>query len=333
MTFHPGIMTLLIGSALITAMVGYATWHGFAILQHWNIQSGSELQLSMERKTYLISTIVANALGFHLMTLFLYVYTADTISPLFVGAMCAAGSLHVNAYGYPALMLKLTNFVLVSLWLVINHIDQQAPDYPLIRFKYAVLVALFPMLILETWVQGAYLIGLKPNVITSCCGTLFSEDARNFLSEWMMLPRRPMEWIWAGTTCLMMTTGLWFQAKRKGAYLFSGVSFIQMPVSIAALFSFIGIYIYELPTHHCPFCILHAEYHSIGYPIYVMILLSVVSGLAIGILHPFRKVKSLSVRIPAVQRKLAWVSLSSQAVFVCISVLAIASSNLSMDAY
>lgn len=68
-------------------------------------------------------------------------------------------------------------------------------------------------------------------------------------------------------------------------------------------------------------------------PMYVMILLSVVSGLAVGILHPFRRVESLSMRIPAFQRELARISVASQAIFVLIAVLAIAFSNLSMDAY
>ena len=35
--------------------------------------------------------------GFQLASLFLFIYTADHLHPLFVGAMCAAGTLYVNA--------------------------------------------------------------------------------------------------------------------------------------------------------------------------------------------------------------------------------------------
>jgi hypothetical protein len=43
-------------------------------------------------------------------------------------------------------------------------------------------------------------------------------------------------------------------------------------VSVAALISFISVYFYELPTHHCPFCILQGEYHYVGYLIYAAVL-------------------------------------------------------------
>ena len=49
------------------------------------------------------------ALAFEILSLFLFIYTADDLHRLFVGAMCAAGTLYVNAFGYPALMLKVGN--------------------------------------------------------------------------------------------------------------------------------------------------------------------------------------------------------------------------------
>ena len=44
--------------------------------------------------------------------------------------MCAAGTLNVNAYGYPALILKVVNAVLAGQWLILNHADNRVPDYP-----------------------------------------------------------------------------------------------------------------------------------------------------------------------------------------------------------
>ena len=67
-------------------------------------------QLILERKTYLISTLLTYLLGFELLSLFLYVFTADQLHTFFVGAMCAAGTLYVNGYGYPALILKVVIF-------------------------------------------------------------------------------------------------------------------------------------------------------------------------------------------------------------------------------
>jgi hypothetical protein len=73
---------------------------GVRILISWNIKSGSELQLGLERQTYLVSTILSYTFVFQILSLFLYIYTADNLHNLFVGAMCAAGTLNVNEYGY-----------------------------------------------------------------------------------------------------------------------------------------------------------------------------------------------------------------------------------------
>src|SRR5512139_3292557 len=106
MILHPGILALLISSLLISGMVLYSAACGIGILRGWDINSGSERQLLLERKTYLISTILGYFLAFQLVSLFLFVHTTDSICPLFVGAMCAVGTLSLNAFGYPVLFCK-----------------------------------------------------------------------------------------------------------------------------------------------------------------------------------------------------------------------------------
>ena len=140
MIFYPSVLALLAGSLLTVSILLYACWYGIEILRRWDIHSGSELQLSLERRTYLISTIMAYALGFQLLSLFLFVYTADHLSSLFSGAMCAAGTLNVNRWGYPTLIMKIVNFLAAGVWLIINSTDNSANDYPLIRKKYALLL-------------------------------------------------------------------------------------------------------------------------------------------------------------------------------------------------
>jgi len=117
MILHPAIIALVLVSLLISGMVVYASFFGVQIIRRWDIQSGSEEQLGLERRTYLISTILTYMLVFQIGSLFLYVYTADSLHSLFVGAMCAAGTLNVNSYGYPTFLLKILNFVLAGLWL------------------------------------------------------------------------------------------------------------------------------------------------------------------------------------------------------------------------
>ncbi|MGZ6291871.1 MAG: hypothetical protein ACXWMK_06730, partial [Syntrophales bacterium] len=123
MILHPAIIALVLVSLLISGMVIYASFFGVQIIRHWDIESGSEGQLALERRTYLISTILSYMLIFQIGSLFLYIYTADSLHGLFVGAMCAAGTLNVNPYGYPTFLLKILNFILAGMWLIINYTD------------------------------------------------------------------------------------------------------------------------------------------------------------------------------------------------------------------
>jgi len=127
--YHPGVMALLLGSTLTSLMLLYSGYWGLAIVRGFDIRSGSERQLRLERRTYLVSTVVAYAFGFQLLSFFLFLFTADLIHPLFPGAMCAAGVLNVNRFGYPALLLKCVNFLLAGMWLILNAADNRGYDY------------------------------------------------------------------------------------------------------------------------------------------------------------------------------------------------------------
>lgn len=333
MNLHPGVLALMIGSFLTTAMVCYCARIAVTIIRNWDIRSGSERQLKMERQTYLISLVMSYALGFELLSLFLFIFTADAISPLFVGAMCAAGSLNVNEFGYPALVLKIIDFLLSGVWLIVNTTDNRAADYPLIRIKYVLLLCIVPFLLAETITQAAYLIRLKPDVITSCCGTIFTTDTQTTLSELIRLPRALSQTVFLLSMAITLGLGLMFVFTGRGSAWYSLSTLISFPVSVMALISFISIYIYELPTHHCPFCLLHSEYGGIGYPIYVFLLSGTVCGLGVGSLAPFRRIPSLCGIIPGIQKKLAGVSVVSLSMFLIIAGWAIAFSHLSLDAY
>ena len=67
MLFKPGILALFLSSLLILGMVLYASFYGALILRYWNLKSGSETQLKLERRTYLISTLMGYALVFQLL--------------------------------------------------------------------------------------------------------------------------------------------------------------------------------------------------------------------------------------------------------------------------
>ena len=333
MILDPSILALLVSSLLISLMTLYACGYGVQILRRWDIASGSELQLALERRTYLISTIVSYFLAFQLVSLFLFIQTADSICHLFVGAMCAVGTLTVNSFGYPTLLLKVVTFILAGLWLILNHADNQGYDYPLIRAKYLLLLIMAPFILAETVVQGIYFLGLRPDIITSCCGSLFSQGSRGIASEILAAPSVPMETTFYSCMLITVAAGTRLFLRGKGAYLFAGMSAITFAVSIASIISFISLYFYEMPSHHCPFCLLQKEYGYVGYPLYGLMFLGAVTGLGVGTLQPFVKKESLEKIIPAMQRKLAAVSVFSFLTFTAIVTWQILSSSFKLEGY
>jgi len=318
MILHPAILALLVSSLLTCLMVCYAGWYGVRILTSWDIRSGSELQLSLERRTSLISTIVSYALAFELASLFLFIYTADHLHGMFVGAMCAAGALNVNGYGYPLLVLKIVNFLLAGIWLIVNHADTRGYDYPLIRVKYALLLVVAPLVILELLLQFGYFTGLHADVITSCCGSLFSLGRPGMAGDLAGLPGRTLALAFYAGMGGTFLSGLYFFVRRKGALLLSLFATVTFGIAIAALISFFCLYFYELPTHHCPFCILQKEYGHVGYLLYFTLFGGGLAGMGTGVLVPLLHRGSMARIVPQLQRRLAAATLACYLAFVLI---------------
>jgi hypothetical protein len=318
---HPAIITLVIVSFLMSAMGLSGAFFGIRIIRRWDLTSGSEEQLALERRTYLISTIISYVLLFEIGSLFLFIYTADSLHNLFVGAMCAAGSLYVDPYGYPTFLLKILNVILAGLWLIVNHVDNRAYDYPLIRKKYALLLILAPLILAESVFQTLYFTQMKADVITSCCGSLFSAGGSAVSSEIAALPAGVAMAAFYLTFALTLSLGAIYRLKGKLGVLFSLASGLFFLVACVSFISFISLYFYELPTHHCPFCVLQREYGYIGYPLYATLLTGVVCGLGVGILMPFRGIPSLAGILPRIQKRLTILSLLAYLLFTGITVI------------
>ncbi len=328
--FSPAIIALLLSSLLVSGMVVYAAFFGLQVLHRWDLASGSASQLALERRTYLVSSILVVVMVVETASLFLFIHTADSLHRQFVGAMCAAGVLLVNGYGYPALLFKVAACILAGVWLVINYADNRAHDYPLIRKKYLLLLLLAPLVLAETVMQGSFFLALHPDVITSCCGSLFSAGGRGIAAGLAGLPLLPAVALFASGLLLTMGSGLYFYRTGRGGLVFGGLSGINFVVALISLVSFISLYFYELPTHHCPFCILQRGYDYIGYPLYLALLVAVVCGLGVGGLQPFRRVPSLRRNLPLFQRRLTLAALIALLFFTVLVLVRIFTTGFTM---
>jgi hypothetical protein len=142
-----------------------------------------------------------------------------------------------------------------------------------------------------------------------------------------------MEAVFYFSALLTIASGMYFYRRGKGGYLFSSMTGFTFVISITAILSFISLYFYELPTHHCPFCILQGEYGYVGYPLYLTLLGSTVSGIGVALLMPFRNVKSLSMTLPTLQKKLTLFSLILLFLFTTIATYRIVFSDFKIEGY
>lgn len=330
MIFHPGILALVCGSTLVTLMLLYASILGGTVVLRWDFQSSSASQLSLERKTYLISTIMNYVLGFQIISTLLFIYTVDDIHRLFVGAMCATGSLNANPVGWQALLVKIAVCFAAGFWIVLNYIDQTSEKLPLVRLKYFLLIILLPVIVLDSVLQFLYFIGLDPEIITSCCGSLFSQSSGGVASSLSGLPVKSsmvVFYVVCGLMVIVSSLCLFFQ-KTFLRYLHSLIAAGLMFVALAGVVSFISIYIYELPTHHCPFDIFQGHYGFIGYPLYISLFSGVFFGMLPGMYQPLKRIDSLQENIQRIERSWILISMGSISLFIVITTYRIATSNL-----
>ncbi|MBF0458897.1 MAG: hypothetical protein HQK99_13500 [Nitrospirae bacterium] len=331
MIFHPGVLALVTGSVIVLVMTLFSVILALRIIIGWDITKSTARQLILERQTYLVAVIMKYVMGFQILSLFLFIYTADDIHQLFVGAMCATGSLNANPIGWPVLFTKIVIFFLCCLWLAINHIDELAEDYPLVRFKYKYLAAITPVIALETYWQLDYFLGLRANVITSCCSSLFSDEGVTVASSLASVPVDTAMYIFYITAAieiaLLSALLLKKTASPRLRYISGVSSFIFFIVSIMSIIAFVSIYYYETPVHHCPFDILQRQYMFIGYPLYGSLFGGVVFGLAAAVTEPFRKIASIRPAIDHIQRRWTKISIVLIIVFIIIATWPVIFSN------
>jgi hypothetical protein len=123
-------------------------------------------------------------------------------------------------------------------------------------------------------------------------------------------------------------SGLFYRLRQRGAYfvaLFSAAAFV---VAMAGILSFVSLYIYEHPHHHCPFCVLKPEYHYQGYWLYLPLFIGTASGLGVGAIQPFASVASLTSIVPAVARRLATLAMVMWVLFATVASFMILNSRL-----
>ncbi|MCP4673881.1 MAG: hypothetical protein GY857_21540, partial [Desulfobacula sp.] len=93
MILNPWILGLLIGHSTVLLLFSLGVISAWQIYREWDYNSSQEKQFLLEKRTYLISTIMNFTLFVQILMLFLFEMTADELADVLPGAMCAVGTL------------------------------------------------------------------------------------------------------------------------------------------------------------------------------------------------------------------------------------------------
>lgn len=320
MLLNPSILALLGSSTIVCGLTIMAAALGVAVAVGWDHRDSGPGQLRRERRWFLIETSLRLILGLQLFSLLLFVATAERLTSFFTGAMCAVGSLLASPYGMPALTVKTLAFILCGLWLISDRASPSAAGTGMIRFKVGFLVALCGALIADNLVQLRYFSSLQPDIITSCCATVFAAGAGGAAAQ---LARIPVGWSrLAFFTALAATfvVGLRAITCRRPTFAFSVLAVASGLITAAAVVTWIAPAYYELPTHHCPLCLLAPEHGYVGYPFYALLATAVITGAGSGLVRSLRPLDIQGCIRAHAERRLCTVSMAS---FAAVAAMAL----------
>ncbi len=285
MIFQPAIIALLLAAGLSLAMLATASPFAVQLIRHWDLGSGSERQLRLERLTYLFSMMVALVCGLQVLSTLLFVFNADKMSVMFVGAMCAVGTLNANDYGFPALYAQLVA-VLLRLHLAGDQPPRQPgarlsahpPQVPpAARLRAARRAGAVPAVQLLHPPRGRrhHLVLRQPVLGRGRHGGERGQrDGAGARRSRCSTPR-------LGGAVAARRCWHWRERRAAGVERARGGRVAAVAAFFAALdgiVAFVSLYIYEHPNHHCPFCILKPEYDYQGYLLYIPLFAAAAAG-------------------------------------------------------
>jgi len=218
------------------------------------------------------------------LPLFLFfIYTLDALSTLLPGAMCAAGVVSATSYGTPLLFLKILNLYIFAFWIALNAEDMKYEEQPYLKKKFLLFCVAYFLLIAEILLEGVMFFSMDAKSVVDCCGTIFSTTSATYMAEILAAAPSLLLSLFYGVFVLMT---LFYVIKNR--YIYALLNILYLIIALITLIAFFGTYIYELPTHHCPFCLLQSDYNYIGYLLYTLLFIGTFFGFIIGVIS-FKK--------------------------------------------
>jgi hypothetical protein len=286
------IITLYLIDFTIMFLASYVLFISFNIFKKWDFSSTKTSQYNLEKKAYLISVIIFFIILIKIILLPYFVFIVDKLSNIMPGAMCGAGVINANIYGNWLLILKIFNIFICGFWLILNRLDLQSKTLPYMRKKVFLYFIIFIGLLTEIILNSIYFQNLSFQTPVSCCSAIFSNS-------------NSVDIISIDIKYLLILFGLLFLLSiisnifnKNIISIFSNTIFMFLAINV--IIEFYSPYVYELPTHKCPFCLFQKEYFYIGYIFFSTLFLGTFLSIYESILNLFftqqtKKIKKYSL--------------------------------------
>ena len=260
----PEVITLLFITFVLAIVLTFAAFKTVQLLKNYKPNAVTQKQYTLEKSSYLITTIIQVSLFINIFLLALFIHTLNSLSDIIPGAMCAAGVVSSNSFGNPLILLKITIILGSLIWLRINQEDFITKGQPYFKRKYLFFLVLFTLFLLDSLLEVTFFAHLSTVEPVMCCSHIYNNTPSSFkLSDTSLVTL-----FYTLYLLLLLTLIL------KKRILSAAFSLLFLYVSYLAITYFFSTYIYELPTHKCPYCILSADYGYIGYFIYASLILA-----------------------------------------------------------
>jgi len=267
------VLIYLLSESVVYVLLMIAALLNIQLMRQWDFGAFNPRQFALEKRAYLVMTIITFAFAIKIILLPYFAYGIDRLSNLVPGAMCAAGVIGANDFGYPLLGIKTAILILTGIWITVNTLDLKATDYPFFKVKSLLFMVIFALVSLEFFLDFTYFSNIETSNPVSCCSVTFgAQGADNPLP--FGLDTAKLLLLFYLIYLLSAITAL-----SRYAAIGLAANAIFLAVSYYAVVYFFGTYIYELPTHKCPFCMLQKEYWYVGYLLWGTLLAGTFFGI------------------------------------------------------
>jgi hypothetical protein len=277
MILIPEVLTILILNVIFMLFSAIAFFLSVKIFLKWDINSNSTLQYTLEKQSYLTATIIKYIFIIKVPLFLFFIFTLDKISNILTGAMCGAGVVDATDYGNYLFVLKIINLYVFAYWLALHAEDMKHENQPYTKAKFGFFIVAFFLFLSELIIEGVMFGSIDLDEIVSCCGTIYSSSTGSYISQIFAMNPSLLLSTFYGIFALILIA---YFLKRN--YIFAITNILFILISIITLITFFGTYIYELPSHHCPFCFLQSDYYYVGYVLYILLFSGTFYGIATG---------------------------------------------------